>query len=175
MNVVRQIDRAIGRLEGWLLVLFLTAMVTLTILQVALRALFIYAHLHWANSFMGQIDWAEPLVRLMVLWVSLIGASLVTGENKHIKIDLMSDLLPAPLLPYRKLLLSAACVLITGFMLKASISYVKMEASFGSQIFAGLPNWVGQLILPIGFSVILFRFCLGAIGEALRIYRGTSS
>jgi TRAP-type C4-dicarboxylate transport system permease small subunit len=175
MNVVRQIDRVLGRLEGWLLVLFLAAMVTLTFLQVALRALFIYAHMHWANSFMGQIDWAEPLVRLLVLWVSLIGASLVTGENKHIKIDLMSDLLPAPLLPCRGLLLSAACALITGFMLKASISYVKMEASFGGQIFAGLPNWVGQLILPMGFSVILFRFSLRAFGEAVTIYRGMKS
>ena len=175
MNVVRKIDRVLGRLEGWLLVLFLAAMVILTFLQVALRSLFIYAHVHWANSFMGQIDWAEPLVRLLVLWVSLIGASLVTGENKHIKIDLMSDLLPAPLLPYRELLLSAACALITGFMLKASISYVKMEASFGAQIFAGLSNWVGQLILPMGFSVILFRFSLRAFGEAVTIYRGMRS
>jgi TRAP-type C4-dicarboxylate transport system permease small subunit len=175
MNVVRKIDGALGRLEGWLLVLFLAAMVTLTFLQVALRALFIYAHIHWANSFMGQIDWAEPLVRLLVLWVSIIGASLVTGENKHIKIDLMSDLLPSPLLPYRELLLSAACALITGFMLKASISYVKMEASFGAQIFSGLPNWVGQLILPMGFSVIFFRFFLRAFGEAVTIYRGMRS
>jgi TRAP-type C4-dicarboxylate transport system permease small subunit len=175
MNLLRQIDRALGRLEGWLLVLFLALMVTLTFLQVALRALFIYAHVHWANVFMGQIDWADPLVRLLVLWVSLIGASLVTGENKHIKIDLMSDLLPAPLQSYREILLSAACVLITGFMLKASISYVKMEASFGGQVFAGLPNWVGQLILPIGFSVMLFRFSLKTIGESLMIYRGMRS
>jgi C4-dicarboxylate transporter DctQ subunit len=175
MNRLRQIDSALGRLEGWLLVLFLALMVTLTFLQVALRALFIYAHVHWANVFMGQIDWADPLVRLLVLWVSLIGASLVTGENKHIKIDLMSDLLPAPLQSYREILLSAACVLITGFMLKASISYVKMEASFGGQVFAGLPNWVGQLILPIGFSVMLFRFSLKTIGESLMIYRGMRS
>ncbi len=159
-------------MEGWLLVLFLSAMVTLTFVQVALRALFIYAHLHWANSLMGRIDWAEPLVRLLVLWVSILGASLVTGENKHIKIDLMSDLLPAPMQPYRELLLSAACALITGLMLKASISYVKMEASFGGQIFASLPNWVAQLILPLGFGVIFFRFCLRAVDEALAICRG---
>jgi len=175
MNILRQMDRTLGRLEGWLLILFLAVMVTLTLLQVAMRALFIYAHMHWANSFMGQIDWAEPLVRLLVLWVSLLGASLVTGENKHIKIDLMSDLLPLPLLPYRELLLSVACALVTGLMLKASITYVRLEASFGAQIFTGLPNWVGQLILPIGFSVMLFRFSLRAIDEAVRIYRGTHS
>jgi TRAP-type C4-dicarboxylate transport system permease small subunit len=175
MHFLNRIDRALLRFEGWLLVLFLALMVTLTFLQVALRAFFVYAHLHWANTLMGQMDWAEPLVRLLVLWVSLLGASLVTGENKHIKIDLMSDLLPKPLLPYRELLLSASCAVITGFMLKASIVYVRMEAVFGAEFFAGLPNWIAQLILPIGFSVILCRFLLRAVGEAAAICRGTAS
>jgi TRAP-type C4-dicarboxylate transport system permease small subunit len=171
MNLLKRCDRAFARLEGWLLVLFLTAMVILTFLQVALRALFTYGHAHWANYLMGQIDWAEPLVRLLVLWVSLLGASLVTGENRHIKIDLMSDLLPPALLPYRELLLSTACAVITGFILKSSISFVRMEAVFGGNLFAGLPNWVGQLILPIGFSVIFLRFVLKAVGEANTVFR----
>ena len=171
MNVLKQMDRALGRLEGYLLVLFLSVMVILTFLQVTLRALFIYGDLHWANSVMGQVDWAEPLVRLLVLWVSLVGASLVTGENRHIKIDLVSGLLPKPLLPYCELLVSASCVLITGFMLKASIGYVRMEASFGAEIFAGLPNWIGQLILPIGFSLILFRFLLRVVDETVAVRR----
>ena len=175
MSFLKQIDRALGRMEGWLLVLFLGVMVILTFLQVALRALFIYGHLHWANSVMGQVDWADPLVRLLVLWVSLLGASLVTGENKHIKIDLVSGLLPSPLLPYRELLVSASCVVITGFMLKASIGYVRMEASFGAELFSGLPNWIGQLILPIGFSVILCRFVLRAVDETVAIRRGNGS
>lgn len=172
MNLLKRCDRAFARLEGWLLVLFLTAMVILTFLQVALRALFTYGQAHWANNLMGQIDWAEPLVRLLVLWVSLAGASLVTGENRHIKIDLMSDLLPPGLLPYRDLLLSTACAVITGFILKSSISFVRMEAAFGGELFAGLPNWVGQLILPIGFSVIFLRFVLKAVSEANTVFRG---
>jgi TRAP-type C4-dicarboxylate transport system permease small subunit len=172
MNLVKWCDRAFARLEGWLLVLFLTAMVALTFLQVALRALFIYAQAQWANAFMGQIDWAEPLVRLLVLWVSLVGASLVTGENRHIKIDVMSDLLPPRLLPYRDLLISAACAVITGFMLNASIRYIRMEASFGGELFAGLASWIGQLILPVGFSVMFARFILKAVSEANTVFRG---
>jgi C4-dicarboxylate transporter DctQ subunit len=171
MNLLKWCDKALARLEGWLLVVFLTAMVFFTFLQVVLRALFTYGQAHWANALMGHIDWAEPLARLLVLWVSLVGASLVTGENRHIKIDLMSDLLPPSLLPYRELLLSAACAVITGFIVKSSISYVRMEASFGGELFAGLPNWVGQLILPIGFSVIFLRFVLRAVSEANTVFR----
>lgn len=175
MPILNRIDRALGRVEGWLLVLFLAIMVILTFLQVILRALFIYAHLPWANSLMGQMDWAEPLVRLLVLWVSIVGASLVTGENKHIKMDLMSDLLPEPLLPYREVLLSASCAVIAGFMVHASFDYVRMEASFGAEIFTGLPNWIGQLILPVGFTVILFRFVLRVVDETAAICRRTAS
>jgi len=166
------VDRALARLEGWLLVLFLTVMVSLTFLQVALRALSTYGHAPWANALMGQIDWAEPLVRLLVLWVSLVGASLVTGENRHIKIDLMSELLPHHLQPYRELLLSTACAVISGLILKAAVSYVRMEAAFGGSLFSGLPSWVGQLILPIGFSIIFLRFVLRAAGEAKTVFRG---
>jgi len=172
MNFFKRCDRALARLEGWLLVSFLTAMVSLTFLQVALRALFTYGQAHWANTLMGQIDWAEPLVRLLVLWVSLVGASLVTGENRHIKIDLMSELLPHRLQPYRELLLSTACAVITGLILKAAVRYVRMEAAFGGNLFSGLPNWVAQLILPIGFSIIFLRFVLRAAGEAKAVFQG---
>jgi TRAP-type C4-dicarboxylate transport system permease small subunit len=172
MNLLKWCDKALARLEGWLLVVFLTAMVLFTFLQVVLRSLFTYGQAHWANALMGHIDWAEPLGRLLVLWVSLVGASLVTGENRHIKIDLMSDLLPPRLLPYRQLLLSTACAVITGFILKAAISYVRMEAAFGGELFAGLPNWAGQLILPIGFSVMFLRFVLKVVSETNTAFRG---
>jgi hypothetical protein len=46
-----------------------------------------------------------------------------------------------------------------------------MEAAFGAEFFTGLPNWIAQLILPAGFSVILCRFVLRAVGEAVAICR----
>ena len=95
MKILARINTAIARFEGWLLILFLSLMVLLTFIQVFLRSLFIYAHMGWANDLMGNLDWAEPFVRLLVLWVTFLGASLVTGENKHIKIDLLTQIIPA--------------------------------------------------------------------------------
>ena len=112
MKILQRIERLLSRVEGGLLVLFLTTMVVLTFLQIVLRAFHAYGHLQWANTLMGYLDWAEPLVRLLVLWVAVLGASLLTGENKHIKIDLMSELLPGRWLPYRELILSMACMVI---------------------------------------------------------------
>jgi len=169
---LRWIDRVIARVEGWLIILFLGLMVSLTFIQVMLRGLFTHAHIQWANTIMGHVDWTEPMVRLFVLWLTFLGASLLTGENKHIKIDLMSTLLPKRWQPYRELILSIFCVIIMAFMVKASLGYIKLEMEFGGELFLAIPTWVGQLILPVGFSLILFRFFLQGIDQAKVLFKG---
>jgi len=153
VNVLKNIDRALARAEGWLIVVFLWLMITLTFLQVILRSLY------------------NPLARLLVLWVTFLGASLLTGDKKHIKIDILSDIFPPKWQPFRGLILSIVCVLISALMLKASIDYIKMEMAFGGYLFLKLPTWVSQLILPAGFSMILFRFLLRGIEHMLELFR----
>jgi TRAP-type C4-dicarboxylate transport system permease small subunit len=175
MKTLARIDKAIARFEGWLLVLFLSLMVSLIFIQVILRSLFIYAHVGWANELMGSLDWAEPFVRLLVLWVTFLGASLVTGENKHIKIDLLTQVLPGAWLPLLDGLLSLAGALVAALMLKASLFYVGTEMSFGGMLFLNVPNWIGQLIIPAGFLLICCRFLVKGLSSALGILRRSSS
>jgi len=166
------IDKALARLETWLIVVFLWAMVVLTFAQVCLRALYTHARLEWANQWMAYLDWSEILVRLLVLWLAFLGASLLTRENKHIKIDLFAAILPPRWLPLRELLLSSVAAIISGIMLKVCIGYVALERTFGGSLFLGLPSWIGQLIMPLGFAAILFRFSLRAVRQAVELTRG---
>ncbi|MBW2170150.1 MAG: TRAP transporter small permease [Deltaproteobacteria bacterium] len=172
MKILKLAERTLARLEGWLIVAFLSMMVVLTFIQVCLRGLFTHGHFQWANALMGQLDWSEPFVRLLVLWLTFLGASLLTQENKHIKIDLLSAILPPKWLPVRELILSLVCVFISAIMLKACTDYIKMEMEFGESMFLQIPNWIGQIILPAGFALILFRFLLRAIDQGLEIARG---
>ncbi len=172
MKILKLAERTLARLEGWLIVAFLSMMVVLTFIQVCLRGLFTHGHFQWANALMGQLDWSEPFVRLLVLWLTFLGASLLTQENKHIKIDLLSAILPPKWLPVRELILSLVCVFISAIMLKACTDYIKMEMEFGESMFLQIPNWIGQVILPAGFALILFRFLLRTIDQGLEIARG---
>jgi TRAP-type C4-dicarboxylate transport system permease small subunit len=172
MKVLRWIDKSLARLEGWLINGFLSVMVIFTFIQVCLRGLYTHGHMQWANVLMGHFDWSEPLVRLLVLWITFLGASLLTGENKHIKIDIFSTLLPPKWLAMRELILSVVCVLISTMMLFVCIAYVKLEMEFGGSIFLHLPNWIGQLILPIGFALMLFRFLIRGIDQGVQIAKG---
>lgn len=169
MKFLKWIDKTLIKFEGWLIITFLSVMVIFTFIQVILRGLYTHAHLTWANSIMGQLDWSEPLVRLLVLWLTFLGASLLTEENKHIKIDLLSTLIPPKWLALRELILSLVCILISAIMLKVCIDYLKMEMTFKENMFLHFPSWIGQLILPAGFAVILFRFLLRAIAQGLEM------
>ena len=171
MRPLKWVDKNIALLEGWLIITLLWLMVIFTFIQVCLRGLYTHGHFQWANALMGHLDWSEPFVRLLVLWLTFLGASLVTRENKHIKIDLFSSFLPSKLMPVRELVLSLVCVLISSIMLKVSIDYFKMEIEFGGTIFLQFPSWAGEIIIPVGFALILFRFVIRTIDSGAEIIR----
>ena len=171
MRPLKWFDKNLALLEGWLIITLLWLMVIFTFIQVCLRGLYTHGHFQWANDLMGHLDWSEPFVRLLVLWLTFLGASLVTKENKHIKIDLFSSFLPSKLLPVREFVLSLVCVLVSSIMLKVSIDYFKMEIEFGGTIFLQVPSWLGEIIIPVGFALILFRFVIRTIDSGVEIIR----
>ncbi|TNF86538.1 MAG: TRAP transporter small permease subunit, partial [Gammaproteobacteria bacterium] len=71
--------KSLHRAEDALLVILLTAMIVLACTQILLR-----------NFFDSGIVWIDPLLRVMVLWIGLVGATVATRHNKHIRIDLLS-------------------------------------------------------------------------------------
>ena len=171
MNRIRLVDKYLAAFEGLLIVIFLSLMVLFTFCQVLLRGLNLYAQIQWASDLMARVDWTEPFARLLILWITFLGASILTRDRRHIKIDILSPILPTRWQSYRELILSIATSIIMALMFHASIVYIRMEFSFGDTLFLSIPSWIGQIILPIGFLSIFFRFFLRALEEALTIFR----
>ena len=171
MILLQLIDRILTRIEGWLIIAMLSLMVIFTFFQVVLRGLYTHGHLSWANTLMGQIDWSEPLVRLLILWITFLGASLLTRDGKHIHIDLFASILPQRWVPLRDSLLCMASAAICAIMIKVSMDYLSMEMEFGGSMFLDLPTWTGQIILPAGFALLSTRFVLRAIDRGIQSVR----
>jgi TRAP-type C4-dicarboxylate transport system permease small subunit len=172
MKTLKWIDHLLARIEGWLIVGMLWLMVILTFAQVALRSLYAYGRYQWANDMLGHMDGAGPFVSLLVLWLTFLGASLLTRDGKHIHIDIFSSLLPKRWLPAREILLASGALIICAIMLTVCIDYIRMEMAFGGTTFYGLPGWAGQIILPAGFGLLCFRFLIKALNEGIRLVRG---
>ena len=66
-------------------------------------------------------------------------------------------------------------MLISALMLVASIKYIRIEMDFGSYLFLGIPAWIGQLIMPAGFSMILFRFLIRTVDQFIEVTKGVNT
>ncbi len=147
---------AMQRLLAWLrlgeealISLLLTAMVVIASAQILLR-----------NLFDSGLHWADPLLRLLVLWLTMLGALLATRHNEHIRIDLLSRYLSPG---WRRLSDSIALLfstLVCALLAWHSARFVIDEYHYGGNILGQIPVWWGQVILPLGFTLITLRFAL---------------
>ncbi|MBD3645863.1 MAG: TRAP transporter small permease subunit, partial [Pseudomonadales bacterium] len=71
--------RIIHRLENSVLIVALVSMLTMALVQIFLR-----------NFMDSGILWAESFLRILVLWVGVLGAMVATREDNHINIDVVS-------------------------------------------------------------------------------------
>ena len=104
------------KIEDALLVTLLLTMIGLVVFQIVLR-----------NGFDAGIVWADPLVRVLVLWLGLIGAMVASRTDNHISIDIVSKYLPTGLQRFTSLLIYLFTTFICALMTWHSARFVLME------------------------------------------------
>jgi len=153
--------------ENLILVISLGAMVLCTFSTVLLRGFYTHAGSEWASRMMGHLEWSEPTVRLLVLWVTFIGASAATRMDAHIRIDLASVLVPKRLARIREVLLGMGAAIVCGIMSMVSLDYIRLDMQIGKPFLGGIPSWTTRIVLPAGFALIGLRFLLRAVERML--------
>jgi TRAP-type C4-dicarboxylate transport system permease small subunit len=153
--------RFVHWLEDLLLTLLLSAMIAIAAAQILLR-----------NLFDWNFSWGDPLTRILVLWVGLLGALAASRSNRHISIDLLSPLLRGRV----RALVQAGTALFTAAVCAViawqAARFVAVEMDGGSRGPWNLPLWLFQSIMPLGFGLIGLRYALLCLRESLRAVRG---
>ncbi|MDT8274124.1 MAG: TRAP transporter small permease [Desulfomonilia bacterium] len=149
-----------ARIEDVLIALFLGAMILLVLVQIVLR--------NWyATGIMGGAE----MVRHLVLWVAFIGAALAAREGKHIRIDLAARILPPMMRDLFEFVTTVFSVIVCGILVYAATYFVLMDYRSGTTIaFFSLPVWILEIIIPIGYLLVTFRFfarCVKLAGRLL--------
>lgn len=140
------------RLEDRVLALLLAGMVILAAAQILTR-----------NLFGTGLGWGEPLLRLLVLWLALMGAMAATRDRRHIRIDALLHFLPPRLSTWATRFTDLFSAIICGLVAWHGGRLVLVEWADGGILFAGIPTWVGQVIIPFGFGLMAVRFALQAL------------
>lgn len=147
MRVLVSFDKFLARIEGILVVLFLSVMVVLSFLQVVLR-----------NAFSESFLWADILLRHLVLWIGFFGAALATSHDRHITIDAFTRFLPPQFKNLAKIVTSLFAATVCYFLLQASLTFLGNEAAENSRLFGDIPSLYSQIVIPIGFGLIIIHF-----------------
>ena len=155
-RVIDGVVRVTGWLEDAILVALLTGMIALATAQIVLR-----------NFFSSGLLWGDALLRVLVLWVGLLGAVAATRDDKQITIDLLSRLVPPRFKAAARVLTDLFTAVVAGVLSWQSVRLIQMEREFPTIAFAQVPTWVCQLVLPVAFAVIAIRY-LAFAGRHLR-------
>jgi len=145
----RRLTVWLRRLEDFALVTTLALMIVLAIGQVALR-----------NVWGSGLAWSDPLLRILVLWLALLGAMAATRDRNHISIDVLSKFLPAYLKKPAQLLTLWFAAGICALMAWQGGRLVQMDYREATTAFASIPAWACELIIPFGFGIMSLRFFL---------------
>lgn len=150
--MVLRLYRFLLQLEESLLVVILLSTIIFAVAQIFLR-----------NFFHSGIPWGDSLVRILVLWLGLIGAMIASRDHRHIKIDILSrHMTPANQLWLRRFtdsITSIVCFIVAWY----SFVFVRIEYQDGMRAFENVPVWVTEAIIPFGFFIIAVRFLLSAV------------
>ncbi len=146
--------RAVRLAEDTLLVVSLTVMIVLAAGQIALR-----------NFGEGGFVWTDELLRILVLWIALLGAVAASRDANHITIDLLTRHLRGRLLPLTRAVVSLFTAVVCGALAFYSWKFVEVEKKYGSLLLESVPAWMFELILPVGFALIGLRYALRALSN----------
>jgi TRAP-type C4-dicarboxylate transport system permease small subunit len=141
--------RLLLRIEDTLLVVLLSGMILLASAQILLR-----------NLWDSGLIWADPLLRVLVLWLTMLGAMAATRERHHIQIDLLSRFLSPRNRRVVRGLTDLFAAVVCALLAWHSGRFVWLEFQDGGILFAMLPAWVCEAVMPLGFGVMSLRFLL---------------
>ncbi|HEV7490195.1 MAG TPA: TRAP transporter small permease [Rhodanobacteraceae bacterium] len=145
------VSRWLDRIENGLIALLVLAMVVLAGAQILLR-----------NLFGSGIDWADPLLRALVLWTAMLGALAAARDDKHVGLDLVTHFVHGR----AKRVLRAVALTFAGAISAAMAWYglnlVMLDHASASVAFAHVPSWCVESILPAGFALLSVRLLIHA-------------
>lgn len=162
-SLFKKINHTLDKLESLVLSLLLFTMIGLASLQIILR-----------NFFQGGFVDAEPLLRLMVLWIGLIGAIAASRAYKHIAIDVITRFLSKRnklvVAAFNHLFVAIICAIVAWHAGR----FVLMDYEADSPAFGAIPSWVMELILPFAFGAIALRYAISFIENMMQLIKESS-
>jgi TRAP-type C4-dicarboxylate transport system permease small subunit len=147
--MLSKFDRALIRVNRWLVIAILAAMASMVFANVALR------------FFTDRsILWVEEVSRYLMIWLTFLGAGLVLRYGGHIGIDTLQERLPR-LAPWIRAAIFVVMLAFFAVMLWLGIRYAAFTWGQTTPVMQ-IPIGAVYLAMPIGFTLMIIHALLMA-------------
>ncbi len=154
-DVLQRLEKAGAALETIMLVSMLSATMILAVGQIIMR-----------EGFGTGFGWADELIRLMVLWLALVGSIAACRENRHIRIDALSHILPLTAIKVARVLVDLFAAAVCAVIAVQAWRYLQIEIEYKDTVLVDIPAWIAHAIMPAAFALIAYRFLIASLKQA---------
>ena len=146
---LEKLERAGRYAENTALVVLLGTMIGVAVFQIVNRQLL---------GSMFAMSWADELVKMIVLWLAMVGSIAAARDNKHIRIDLITHILSGRVITLIKIVVDIFAAAVCGMIGWQAFRLVREESTWGDTILGDLPLWLAHAIVPLAFFLITYQF-----------------
>ncbi len=152
MIVIKWLDR---HLEEFLMMVFLCLMVIIMGLQVFMR--------YVLNN---SLSWPEEITRYFFIWYIFLGMSYCIREDRHIKVDIVTNLLPNKIKRILAIITDILFIIFCIYLLQKGIPIIqRLISTKQSSPALRLPMYLVYLALPVGLFLTIIRIIEKLIRE----------
>jgi TRAP-type C4-dicarboxylate transport system permease small subunit len=160
VNRLYQLEQFLTRLLEVIITFFFFAILSITITLVIMR-----------YGFNAAIIGGNEAMNYLFIYTTALGAAVSIGNNEHIKITFLVDKLKARSRKFFNIMNYLLIAFINGVMIWYSLPWIRSTGYFESPVLR-IPNWIVQISIPIGCSLVIL-YCLNHI--ILEILNGRPS
>ena len=142
------------RAENLVLAAALASMALLPVAEILLRAL-----------LRVGISGAASFTQHFALIAGMLGAAVAAREQRLLSLSTLDSLLVGRSALLARLFTRTVAVIVGALLCLASVELVLAERAGGNVIAYGIPVWLGQLALPLGFAAIAWRLAWSAADD----------
>ncbi|MCF8106701.1 MAG: TRAP transporter small permease [Desulfohalobiaceae bacterium] len=153
IGFMKKADDCLAAVENFFLMLFSGAMVLILMIQVVLR-----------YGFSRPLFWAEEISVQLLVFITLIGLSILLKRRQMIAIDMIVNSLPTPLRKGISLMLQVlGLMVVLFFAYEGTLWILRPEVRMEISPTTGLPVWINYAIFPVTFYCMTFHMAVGLV------------
>src|ERR1700693_3381832 len=125
-------------------------------------ALLALAEILRRGTFHVGISGAASFTQHCALIAGMLGAAVAAREQRLLSLSTLDSLLEGRSALLARFFTGTVAVIVGALLCLASVEFMLAERAGGNVIAYGIPVWLGQAALPLGFALITLRLACTA-------------